>query len=112
MFLFILDLIWDMVLRIATLDIGSFSWLKDWYAVMAVTLSMFITFRVIKIVLKNMFDEDYHEKVKPVKMIIMIIVASIVTSLMPIMYSYACSITTDAIDNISYFFTFVFYNIY
>ncbi len=102
-FLFILDFLWECVLKIATLDIGSFTFLKQWFLLISTTLTMFIIFRVVKMAIKNLIDEDYREKYDFSNVVIKLVIASVTITLMPIFYNYACSISSDAIKNINYF---------
>ena len=101
--LFIVDTVWEVILRVATLDFARSVDISSWYGLIILFLVFFIVFRFIKITIKYLFDEDYREKAKISKVILMLCFASLLSGLIPIVFEGFCSISTDAIENIGTF---------
>ena len=103
MLMFVIDSIWEIVLRIGTLNFMKVENVGSWYMVIILFLVLFLIFRIFKITIKMFFDDEYREKVNIAKILMMLLGASIVASATPIVYSQLCNLTTDAIENVSSF---------
>ena len=100
-FLFIFDVVWECVKRIVTLDLSSN--LYQWFLLIMTFVVMFLLFRISKIFVKTMFDEDYRMRLNIGQLLIKIMLASFAIGFTPIAFSYISTTTTDLIGHIEYF---------
>lgn len=102
-FLFILDCVWQIVLRIATLDVSANQDIQNWYLLIVCFLTLFLIFRICKISVKFYFDDEYREKISVSKILVRLVLCSFLVGFIPIAYKGVCYVSTDAIKNISTF---------
>lgn len=100
-FMFVLDIVWECIINIATLNISDFT--SKWFLYIITAIVLFIVFRIIKIFIKTMMFEEYRMRLNITELIIRIILASMVVSLVPLAYSTACYMMSDAISHIEVF---------
>ena len=100
-FMFILDIVWECIMRIATLNISDY--ISEWFVLIIVFVLLFLILRIIKIFVKTMFDDEYRMRLNISKLIINIVLASFTIGFSPIAFSFCCNMTSDAIDRIEYF---------
>lgn len=101
-FLFLLDCLWKIVLKIGTLNIGGSEITSKFFAVMSICLLIFIVFKLIKIYIKFFIDNEYREKINLSKVLISLSLSTMLITGLPLIYRMACSMTTDAIEHINY----------
>lgn len=100
-FLFIFDIVWECVRRIVTLDISRH--LYNWYGLIILLIVLFLIFRISKIYLKTMLDEDYRARINILQVLIKLTLASFAMGFTPIAFSFVSEMTSDFIDHIGYF---------
>lgn len=100
-FLFIFDVVWEIVKRIATLDISGV--LYKWFVLIIILIGLFLIFRAFKIMMKTMFDEDYRARINISQMLIKLVLASFAIGFTPIAFSYVSELTVDFINHVEYF---------
>ncbi len=100
-FLFIFDVVWECVKRIITLDLSSN--LLQWFMLIVTFIFMFLIFRITKIFIKNMFDEEYRMRFNIGQFLIKIMLASFAIGFTPIAFSYVSQTTSQLIGHIEYF---------
>ena len=59
-FLFLLDSLWKIVLKIGTLNIGESTVTTKFFTVMSICMLLFIVFKLVKIYIKFFIDSDYR----------------------------------------------------
>ena len=100
-FLFIFDVVWEIVKRIATLDISGV--LYKWFILIIILIGLFLVFRVFKIWMKTMFDEDYRSRLNIPQMLIKLLLASFAIGFTPFAFSFVSELTVDFINHVEYF---------
>lgn len=103
LFLSVLDFLWEIVLKVATLNLGDLGSIDTWFAGIVLTFVLFLTYRALKICVRAILEEDYRDKIEPGKMVIRFIVTLIIITVIPLTYKGLCSVTSEAIDKIGYF---------
>jgi|AKZA01.1.fsa_nt_gi hypothetical protein len=103
LFLWLLDFLWEVVLRIATLNISGVDAISNWYILISTTVFLFVIYKIVKIATKFFLDEDYQEKIKISKIIINLSLCSVLITLIPIGYSYVCNVSSLFIENTATF---------
>lgn len=100
-FLFVFDIVWECVKRVVTIDISSH--LLPWFMLISLFIVMFLGFRLAKIFVKNMLDEEYRERFNFMQLIIKILIIGFAIGFIPIAFSYVSKTTSDTIENINLF---------
>ena len=103
LFLSVLDFLWEIVLKVATLNLGDLGSIDTWFAGIVLTFVLFVTYRALKICVRAILEEDYRDKIEPGKMVMRFIVTLIIITVIPLSYKGLCSVTSEAVDKISYF---------
>jgi len=101
-FLFLLDCLWKVVLKIGTLNIGGSQVTTKFFAVMSVCMLLFIVFKLVKIYIKFFIDSDYRERINLSKVLISLSLAATLISGLPIGYKMVCNMTSEAIEHVNY----------
>ena len=101
-FLFLLDCLWKVVLKIGTLNIGGSQVTTKFFAVMSVCMLLFIVFKLVKIYIKFFIDSDYRERINLSKVLISLSLAATLISGLPIGYKLVCNMTSEAIEHVNY----------
>lgn len=101
-FLFLLDCLWKVVLKIGSLDIGGSSITSKFFILMSACMLIFIVFKLVKIYVKFFVDNEYRENINLSKILISLSLASMLISGVPLIYKSACSMTSDAIEHVNY----------
>lgn len=101
-FLFLLDCLWKVVLKIGTLNIGGSKVTTQFFSVMSVCMLLFIVFKIVKIYIKFFVDNDYREKINLSKVLISLSLASTLISGLPLGYRIICNISNEAIEHVNY----------
>lgn len=101
-FLFLLDCLWKVVLKIGSLDIGGSSITSKFFILMSACMLIFIVFKLLKIYVKFFVDNEYRENINLSKILISLSLASMLISGVPLIYKSACSMTSDAIAHVNY----------
>lgn len=101
-FLFLLDCLWKVVLKIGSLDIGGSSITSKFFILMSACMLIFIVFKLSKIYVKFFVDNEYRENINLSKILISLSLASMLISGVPLIYKSACSMTSDAIAHVNY----------
>lgn len=101
-FLFLLDCLWKVVLKIGSLDIGGSSITSKFFILMSACMLIFIVFKLVKIYIKFFVDNEYRENINLSKILISLSLASMLISGVPLIYKSACSMTSDAIAHVNY----------
>lgn len=111
-FLFLLDCLWQIVLKIGTLNIGNSTVTTKFFAVMSVCMLLFIVFKLVKIYIKFFIDNDYREKINLTKVIISLSLATTLLSGLPLGYRIICNLSSEAIAHVNYWIPSDFLNDY
>ncbi len=101
-FLFLLDCLWKVVLKIGSLDIGGSSITSKFFILMSACMMIFIVFKLVKIYIKFFVDNEYRENINLSKILVSLSLASMLISGVPLIYKSACSMTSDAIEHVNY----------
>lgn len=101
-FLFLLDCLWKVVLKIGSLNIGGSSITSKFFILMSACMLIFIVFKLLKIYVKFFVDNEYRENINLSKILISLSLASMLISGVPLIYKSACSMTSDAIAHVNY----------
>ena len=100
-FMFILDIVWECVLRIVTLDF--YSEIGNWFIAVSLFLVLFLLLRLAKIFMKTMFWDDYRLKLSVSDLLVKMILVSFTISFAPLAYQGINSMTINFIEKIEYF---------
>ena len=100
-FMFILDIVWEIALRVITLDLSDI--IENWYLLIITLISFFLLFRIIKIAVKFYAEEDYRFRFDVSQLIIKLVLASFAVGFTPIAFSYVSYVASDMIKNITVF---------
>lgn len=101
-FLFLLDCLWKVVLKIGSLNIGGSTITSKFFILMSACMLIFIVFKLVKIYVKFFVDNEYRENINLSKILISLSLASMLISGVPLIYKSACSMTSDAIAHVNY----------
>ena len=101
-FLFLLDSLWKIVLKIGTLNIGGSTVTTKFFTVMSICMLLFIVFKLVKIYIKFFIDSDYRERINLSKVLISLSIAATLISGLPLGYKIICNISSEAIEHVNY----------
>lgn len=101
--LWVTDTIWQVVMKIATLDIFEMGNVAEWFTAISGIIIMFVVFRVVKIMVKFMTSEEYRTRLDPIHLIFMIGVASFSIAFAPIGYQYLNNVAITSVKQMSNF---------
>lgn len=101
-FLFLLDCLWKVVLKIGSLNIGGSTITSKFFILMSACMLIFIVFKLVKIYIKFFVDNEYRENINLSKILVSLSLASMLISGVPLIYKSACSMTSDAIEHVNY----------
>ena len=101
-FLFLLDCLWKVVLKIGSLNLGGSTITSKFFILMSACMLIFIVFKLVKIYVKFFVDNEYRENINLSKILISLSLASMLISGVPLIYKSACLMTSDAIEHVNY----------
>lgn len=101
--LWVTDTIWQVVMKIATLDFFEKGNVAEWFTALSGIIIMFVVFRVVKIMVKFMTSEEYRTRLDPIHLIFMIGVASFSIAFAPIGYQYLNNVAITSVKEMSNF---------
>lgn len=101
--LWVTDMIWQVVMKIATLDFFEKGNVAEWFTAISGIIIMFVVFRVVKIMVKFMTSEEYRTRLDPIHLIFMIGVASFSIAFAPIGYQYLNNVAITSVKQMSNF---------
>lgn len=101
--LWVTDTIWQVVMKIATLDFFEKGNVLEWFTAISGIIIMFVVFRVVKIMVKFMTSEEYRTRLDPIHLIFMIGVASFSIAFAPIGYQYLNNVAITSVKEMSNF---------
>lgn len=101
--LWVTDTIWQVVMKIATLDFFEKGNVAEWFTAISGIIIMFVVFRVVKIMVKFMTSEEYRTRLDPIHLIFMIGVASFSIAFAPIGYQYLNNVAITSVKEMSNF---------
>ena len=101
--LWVTDTIWQVVMKIATLDFFEKGNVAEWFTAISGIIIMFVVFRVVKIMVKFMTSEEYRTRLDPIHLIFMIGVASFSIAFAPIGYQYLNNVAITSVKQMSIF---------
>lgn len=101
--LWVTDAIWQVVMKIATLDFFEKGNVAEWFTAISGIIIMFVVFRVVKIMVKFMTSEEYRTRLDPIHLIFMIGVASFSIAFAPIGYQYLNNVAITSVKEMSNF---------
>lgn len=101
--LWVTDMIWQVVMKIATLDFFEKGNVAEWFTAISGIIIMFVVFRVVKIMVKFMTSEEYRTRLDPIHLIFMIGVASFSIAFAPIGYQYLNNVAITSVKEMSNF---------
>lgn len=101
--LWVTDTIWQVVMKIATLDFFEKGNVAKWFTAISGIIIMFVVFRVVKIMVKFMTSEEYRTRLDPIHLIFMIGVASFSIAFAPIGYQYLNNVAITSVKEMSNF---------
>ncbi|WP_281677471.1 hypothetical protein [Eggerthia catenaformis] len=103
MLLWAIDFIWDVILKIATLDLFTLGDVSLWFSLISLTMIMFITYKVFKIIVKFYTSDDYRARINILSVILKIGLTTLVISLAPVGMKYFNDVAIKMIDNVNLF---------
>lgn len=101
--LWVTDTIWQVVMKIATLDFFEKGNVAEWFTAISGIIIMFVVFRLVKIMVKFMTSEEYRTRLDPIHLIFMIGVASFSIAFAPIGYQYLNNVAITSVKQMSNF---------
>lgn len=101
--LWVTDTIWQVMMKIATLDFFEKGNVAEWFTAISGIIIMFVVFRVVKIMVKFMTSEEYRTRLDPIHLIFMIGVASFSIAFAPIGYQYLNNVAITSVKQMSNF---------
>lgn len=101
--LWVTDTIWQVVMKVATLDFFEKGNVSEWFTAISGIIIMFVVFRVVKIMVKFMTSEEYRTRLDPIHLIFMIGVASFSIAFAPIGYQYLNNVAITSVKQMSNF---------
>ena len=101
--LWVTDTIWQVVMKIATLDFFEKGNVAEWFTAISGIIILFVVFRVVKIMVKFMTSEEYRTRLDPIHLIFMIGVASFSIAFAPIGYQYLNNVAITSVKEMSNF---------
>lgn len=101
--LWVTDTIWQVVMKIATLDFFEKGNVAEWFTAISGIIIMFVVFRVVKIMVKFMTSEEYRTRLDPIHLVFMIGVASFSIAFAPIGYQYLNNVAITSVKEMSNF---------
>lgn len=101
--LWVTDTIWQVVMKIATLDFFEKGNVAEWFTAISGIIILFVVFRVVKIMVKFMTSEEYRTRLDPIHLIFMIGVASFSIAFAPIGYQYLNNVAITSVKQMSNF---------
>lgn len=101
--LWVTDTIWQVVMKIATLDFFEKGNVAEWFTAISGIIIMFVVFRVVRIMVKFMTSEEYRTRLDPIHLIFMIGVASFSIAFAPIGYQYLNNVAITSVKQMSNF---------
>lgn len=101
--LWVTDTIWQVVMKIATLDFFEKGNVAEWFTAISGIIILFVVFRVVKIMIKFMTSEEYRTRLDPIHLIFMIGVASFSIAFAPIGYQYLNNVAITSVKEMSNF---------
>lgn len=101
--LWVTDTIWQVVMKIATMDFFEKGNVAEWFTAISGIIIMFVVFRVVKIMVKFMTSEEYRTRLDPIHLIFMIGVASFSIAFAPIGYQYLNNVAITSVKEMSNF---------
>lgn len=101
--LWVTDTIWQVVMKIATLDFFEKGNVAEWFTAISGIIIMFVVFRIVKIMVKFMTSEEYRTRLDPIHLIFMIGVASFSIAFAPIGYQYLNNVAITSVKQMSNF---------
>lgn len=101
--LWVTDTIWQVAMKIATLDFFEKGNVAEWFTAISGIIIMFVVFRVVKIMVKFMTSEEYRTRLDPIHLIFMIGVASFSIAFAPIGYQYLNNVAITSVKQMSNF---------
>lgn len=101
--LWVTDTIWQVVMKIATLDFFEKGNVAEWFTAISGIIIMFVVFRVVKFMVKFMTSEEYRTRLDPIHLIFMIGVASFSIAFAPIGYQYLNNVAITSVKQMSNF---------
>ena len=101
--LWVTDTIWQVVMKIATLNFFEKGNVAEWFTAISGIIIMFVVFRVVKIMVKFMTSEEYRTRLDPIHLIFMIGVASFSIAFAPIGYQYLNNVAITSVKEMSNF---------
>lgn len=101
--LWVTDTIWQVLMKIATLDFFEKGNVAEWFTAISGIIIMFVVFRVVKIMVKFMTSEEYRTRLDPIHLIFMIGVASFSIAFAPIGYQYLNNVAITSVKQMSNF---------
>lgn len=101
--LWVTDTIWQVVMKIATLDFFEKGNVAEWFTAISGIIIMLVVFRVVKIMVKFMTSEEYRTRLDPIHLIFMIGVASFSIAFAPIGYQYLNNVAITSVKQMSNF---------
>ncbi len=101
--LWVTDTIWQVAMKIATLDFFEKGNVAEWFTAISGIIIIFVVFRVVKIMVKFMTSEEYRTRLDPIHLIFMIGVASFSIAFAPIGYQYLNNVAITSVKQMSNF---------
>lgn len=101
LFLFVNDVLFDVIERVITLNIGQYNTMWNWWNSLIAFVSLFIVFRVTKIFFKTLMDEEYRDKISYFVIVFRMVPVVLVMLLSPMVIQNVISMSVHVTENIS-----------
>ncbi|WP_159649709.1 hypothetical protein [Erysipelothrix aquatica] len=100
------DWIYGITMNVASLDVGDFSTLWQWWGALSMLIGTFATFRMLMLVFKYFFDTEYQDKIDVIKIGSRVLMVSFAIAFMPLGVKTLTAAGSAAVTNMGVVFGF------
>ncbi|QIK56353.1 hypothetical protein G7059_00085 [Erysipelothrix sp. HDW6A] len=77
------DWVYGISMNVASLDVGNFSTLWQWWGALSMLIGSFATLRMLILVFKYFYDTEYQDKIDVIKILTRVLMVSLAIAFMP-----------------------------
>ena len=77
------DWVYSISMNVASLDVGNFSTLWQWWGALSMLIGSFATLRMLILVFKYFYDTEYQDKIDVIKILTRVLMVSLAIAFMP-----------------------------
>lgn len=96
----VVDMVFDTLMTIATFDILNNNFIMNWYFVLCGLIGFFVLIRLLVVMTKSYFNEEYASKTSIINTLMKIALITLIISLVPVAIGYIASITNSFLDSL------------